>query len=306
MRWSLGGHSRNQIADREAASGDIISGACEGVGPGLLEAVAGVQVESGSGCGESGSGARMRVATTLLEQFRLWSTQGDNEWMPESELLAAIRHEPEKPKDAVLLGQAFHKVLEKPYESWEPVMNGYSTKVHDGETWRTFFFAADVMVPALDRIDKRAVPEVKTTREYGPVTVVAKADVLLGTGIIEYKTKTTAFDFDRYWESLQWRFYLDVFGASSVTYHVFLLGEGKDGIELRDIVDFRLYPYPTLHKDCVDAVRRFIDYVDQRGLREFLTDRPRQSGAPQEQEGVVATSAAGDSERRASLSEGPT
>src|SRR5207247_4146768 len=54
----------------------------------------------------------MRISTTVLESFRLYM-QPDNEWMDEAELIATIRGE-FTPTPEILLGQAFHSVIEHP------------------------------------------------------------------------------------------------------------------------------------------------------------------------------------------------
>jgi hypothetical protein len=104
---------------------------------------------------------------------------------------------------------------------------------------------------------------------------VAKADQMIGTRIIETKATLASFDFDKYADSCQWRFMLDIFGAQSVTYQVACLFESErtNVIEPRSLELFTLYPYAQLHKDCDDLVRGFVDYVNVRGLRTVLDER---------------------------------
>ena len=115
----------------------------------------------------------MRISTTTLESYRLFC-EPDNDWMTEDELLATIRGE-FVPTHAVLLGQAFGRVLEDP--------DRY--KVRSGYICNGFAFGDDVMAEPLALFDRRGVFEAKTTKAYGDCTVVAKADQLIGTRIIE-------------------------------------------------------------------------------------------------------------------------
>jgi hypothetical protein len=70
-------------------------------------------------------------------------------------------------------------------------------------------------------VDRRGVFQVKSTKAYGDCTVVAKADTIVGAHIGEWKTTTSTFDVEKYLQSCQWRFELDIFGAPQLTYHVF-------------------------------------------------------------------------------------
>jgi hypothetical protein len=202
----------------------------------------------------------MRISTTTLEAFRLWSV-GD--WMPESDLQATIRGE-FVPTHGVLLGKAFGQVLETP--------ETYRTA--GGFQCDTFFFPDATMLDPLALMDRSGAFEAKATTTYGRHTVVAKADQVVGARLIEHKTTLSTFDFDRYAASYQWRFMADIFQPVSITYHVFCLSEERDGsIALRGIESFNLYPYAELHQDCCDLVRRFVDYVVVRGLDSLLEAR---------------------------------
>lgn len=219
----------------------------------------------------------MRVSATTLESFRLYM---EADFMPEAELIETIQGV-FRPNKKMMLGQAFGRCLEKPEKYRQDAGEFaeapyYRVPIRVGEEWVEYIFSEAMMQPCLDVFDRRGVFEAKATKEYGDVTVVAKVDQLLGTGIIENKTKLSQFDFDKYQESYQWRFMLDLFdGATSVSYNVFLLHEDKDdgSYSLKDIEQFTLYPYPDLHQDCVEMVGRFTEYVKQRGLEDVLREK---------------------------------
>lgn len=206
----------------------------------------------------------MRISCTTLESFRLF-TSPDQEWMSEDEMLATIRGE-FVPNAKVRLGKAFGQVLESP-ELYK-VDGGY---LSDG-----YQFSPEVMEPALSVFDRRGVFEAKATKQYGPHTVVAKADQLLGGQLIENKTTLSTFTFDKYAESCQWRFMVDIFVPLVVTYNVFCLSESGSGeISLRGIETFNLYPYDGLHADCCDLLTEFVGYVTAKGLDGLLSERQR-------------------------------
>jgi len=213
----------------------------------------------------------LRISTTTIESFRLWSDP-EQDWMSEDDLIATIRGR-FVPTPAVLLGQAFGAVLEKPAPF--KVQGGYRITTRDGE--HTFTFDDAVMQPALALMDHAAgVFEAKGEKVYGDCTVVAKADQIVGAHLIEHKTTTGSFSFEKYADSCQWRFMADIFKPSRITYHVFLLDDHENGvIELKGIESFNLYPYHELHQDCRDLVERFREYVILRGLDGLLRDRQK-------------------------------
>jgi hypothetical protein len=204
----------------------------------------------------------MRVSATQLECFRLYS-QPDQEWMSEQDLIDTIRGT-FKPTPAVLLGRAFGQVLELP--------DAY--RIRGAYKCGDYTFSDATMAPAFALVDRRGVFEAKASKRYGACEVVAKADHLYGTDLSEFKTTTRPFGVDKYLASAQWRFYLDLFEARRVTYHVFCLDDHGNGVvELRETHSFALYPYADLYADCCELVSRFADYVTQRGLDGVLRQR---------------------------------
>lgn len=212
----------------------------------------------------------MRLSTTTLESYRLWR---DGDWMDEAELLATFRGE-FRPTPAVLAGQAFGMLLERPDRY--RVRGGYRIPSRDSDQVYTVDDA--VAAPALALMDHtHGVFEVKATKAYGDCNVVAVVDQIVGTHLYEHKT-TAAFDIDKYLASCQWRFYLDIFGATAATYHVFVLDDHGNGVlAIRSIESFTVYPYPELHEDCAELVRDCRAYVKLRGLEDLL--RARQAAA---------------------------
>lgn len=208
----------------------------------------------------------MRISATQLESFRLFKAP-DQEWMSEAEMHATIRGQ-FTPNHKVNLGSAFGLVLEDPDRFLVP--GGFRCEVNR----EVFEFGADVMEPCLALIDRRGVFEAKAVKSYGPHDVATKADHVLGAHLSEFKTTLSTFDFDKYANSVQWRYMVDAFQPRLVTYRVFCLSEATNGvIELRSIESFNLYPYPALHADCAALVREFTEYVTAAGLADVLNAR---------------------------------
>jgi hypothetical protein len=207
----------------------------------------------------------MRISTTTLESFRLFM-QPDQDWMTEADLIASIRGE-FVPTPAVLLGSAFGKVLEDPRHYRVP--HGYQC---GGYT-----FADEVMAPALRLMDHdRGLFEVKAKKAYGDCEVVAVADQIVGAHLFEHKT-TATFNFEKYADSCQWRFMVDIFEPLLVTYHVFEMDDHGNGVaEIKGIHTFNLFPYAGLHQDCCELLGAFCDYVRAKQLDGLLRERQRE------------------------------
>lgn len=206
----------------------------------------------------------MRISTTTLESFRLFM-EPDQDWMSESDLIATIEGK-FTPTPAVLLGQAFGRVLEDPDRFRVP--HGYQC---GGYT-----LSDATMAPALALIDRAGVFEAKAIKRYGDIDVVAKADHLIGAHLSEFKTTASTFNFDKYAASCQWRFMVEAFEPLLVTYHVFLLDDHGNGVvEVKGIETFNLFPYADLHEDCCELLARFVDYVTAKGLDGLLRDRQK-------------------------------
>lgn len=225
----------------------------------------------------------MRVSATTLESFRLYC-EPDQEWMTEEDLRASIQGI-FTPNPRIQLGSAWGRILEHPARFKVP--GGYRVEKQSDHPWDRPVFVPDlVLAEALPYVDhRRGVFEAKAAQSYGAIDVVSKADMLLGSRLYEFKSPTSGFDPDKYAESYQWRFMVDAFEPSLVTYLVFCLfiptrndewctnGDGAWQPRLEDIHEMNLYPYPGLRRDCQDLVHRFADYVRQRELAEVLEAR---------------------------------
>jgi hypothetical protein len=211
----------------------------------------------------------MRISCTTLESFRLFM-EPEQEWMSEDDLLATVRGE-FVGNHKVWLGQAFGAVIEHP--SVYRVPGGFRVDSLRGCP-ESFVFGEDVMEPVFELIADGTVFETKGVKRYGRHDVVAKADQMVGSHLIETKTTLGSFDFDKYAHSCQWRFMVDIFEPSKVTYHVFCLDESDTGvISLKGIETFDLYPYADVHNDCLNLVRAFETYVTAKGLAALLDAR---------------------------------
>ena len=209
----------------------------------------------------------LRISTTTLESWRLYR---ETDWMTEGKLVAQIKGA-FTPTPEILQGIAFEKILRDP----EPYrfFREEDRYMADGVV-----FGADVIKEALTHIPKSMLWQVKGTKVYEidgePVLVVGKTDGFRGRQIAEIKT-TGSFQIDKYLGSLQWRLYLDIFGASSVTYIVFVLRYRKreGAVALVDTHTFDCLPYNGMATDIREALTSLVSFVRLRGLEEYFAPK---------------------------------
>lgn len=162
----------------------------------------------------------------------------------------------DKPSEAMLKGTAFHKFLEHAQagESETAQVDGYS-----------FIFAGDFNL-YLPRMR-----EWRKGKDYGGIIVSGQVDAIEGKCIYDHKT-TERFDAEKYLESWQHRYYLDIFEADRFVWNVWEmkhLGESlsEDAelhetgsvqvYEVRALHELTAYRYPAMGDDCRDLALEY-------------------------------------------------
>lgn len=118
--------------------------------------------------------------------------------------------------------------------------------------------------------------EIKLQASYAGMLVTGRADGICPETnlVIDYKT-TQRFDFDRYMESFQWKFYLDMSRCDKMLYQVFVMkpfgkGRPEHSYSITEFHTLSQYRYPTLHEDCLQLVRDYRETVV--GFLEKMTN----------------------------------
>lgn len=190
----------------------------------------------------------LRVSASDLDALRyfLASEEADLE-----ALIAQLRRQ-SAPTEAMLAGTALHTALEaaEPGEFDRLEADGY-----------TFEIAAE------GEIDLPKIRECKGERQYlidnCRITLVGKVDAIHGKRVDDHKF-TGRFDPDRFLSSLQWRVYLEVFGADEFRWNVFEGREvGPKSYVITAIHPLRMHRYPGMEADVRAALRGFLDFARQ-------------------------------------------
>jgi len=189
-----------------------------------------------------------RFSVSKAEAFRQWRENEDAELEP---LLATLRGEMQ-PTEPMLAGTALHKALETAGEGERDTLS---------EDGYEFVITADINL-ALPKCR-----EVFATKDYGPIVISSRVDVLDGKCVEDHKT-TSRFDPERFLAGFQWRFYLDIFEADLFRWNVFEMRELKPKVyEVFNFHRLEQYRYPALAMDCRDLATDLAEFV-----REYLPE----------------------------------
>lgn len=218
-----------------------------------------------------------RISVTTLEKFRR-VMQGASVFDTEVALLEAIKGTfTGNPKTR--FGSAYEKIIEFP-EKFKTFHNGQPGHLVDDH-----FFNDEQAKPAIELHNqhRHMIFQVPATKVYEAggytVQVSGKMDAVEGVTAHDFKCKFRAIDWQEYYDSYQWRFYLDMLGLHIFYYDVFEVA-GFDDITLSS--DVMIYPvestffngYDGMLQDCESLVYQFMQYVQYRGITHLLKTVP--------------------------------
>lgn len=191
----------------------------------------------------------IRISATNLEAVRRWKDDPDREL---ADLLAYLRREV-PPTEAMRAGTAFHRVLELSQDG-----DSLGVVEMDGFTF-DFQLEGEIAIPALREVKLEKHVCLRSV----PVTLVGVVDAMEAMRIYDHKL-TGRIDAENYTDSLQWRCYLDWFGADVFTYNLFeqyqpVAEPGR--YVIKSFAPINFCRYPGMKADVEDAVLEYIDFV---------------------------------------------
>lgn len=198
------------------------------------------------------------VRTTALEAFRRLDTPlGD-----EAALVRALQGNPDPPRWQMEAGTEWHSLLAS--ERPEVVRYGRDIKA---EPSRQYKFDGDLVKEARAYTGEGLV-EVAAERLYGDLLVTGRCDWINGLHLQDHKITFSGPDSEWYEPSLQWRFYLWIFGATSFRYNLWYFKEPDDSgwCNFKEVYSFRVWRYPEMEAECEEWLDRFLVWANLRGL----------------------------------------
>ncbi len=168
-----------------------------------------------------------------------------------------LRTEP--PNDSMKIGTAWHKILENPEKEIDSIEQ-------DGITFR-IDCDCQIFLPQ--------IREIRADKTYiignNEVTLSGGCDGISGNKIIDHKL-TFHENLDTYFESYQWRAYLDIFNADIFEYYIYSAKETKDEIVINNVSSIKMYRYPAMIANLKLGIQDLLEFVNQhvpelRGLQ---------------------------------------
>lgn len=238
------------------------------------------------------------IRVTTIEQFRRYIEQSEyaNYEISEQSVIDSITGE-FKGNELTRIGQAFHKIVEEGTPQCEKVDAGERTFLYYGKETkepipRGRIFDMDGNKVTLDIAQVKvalayrnehpdAFHEIRLYKDFGDAVITGCADMIDGVEIRDIKTKySTPSDAD-YINSCQWKFYLQLFNADVFHFDLFVFegyNKEKHGYDVRGLSLRRYNPpitcyrYEGMEKDNESLLKQFLEWVEFRGLTEYLVN----------------------------------
>lgn len=237
------------------------------------------------------------VRVTQIEAFRRWARQGEGDpfEITEQSVIDSVTRE-FGGNEYTLIGTAFHAIVETGRPKAEPVPDGVREYTLSGKavkepvpSGRRIMVEGHAVTldvaqcrAALDYRQEHpwAFHEIRERVDFGEAVVTGCADMLDGTEIRDIKTKFSQPRDTDYINSCQWRYYMQLFNVDVFHFDLFVF-QGYDrerhgldvrGLPLRRREPVTVYRYPRLEEDNARLLREFMEWIDSRGLREYLMD----------------------------------
>lgn len=165
------------------------------------------------------------------------------------DLVKRLRRESE-PNEKMLIGTAWHSILEDPPEEINVVQ-------HNDITFR---------VECESSLTIPQVREIRANKTYTvdghEVTLTGGCDGITGNKVTDHKL-TFKPNPDTYFESFQWRAYLDIFRADVFEYFIYHASEKKGEIVIRDVSSLKMYRYPDMASDLLAGIRDLVEFANK-------------------------------------------
>ena len=214
----------------------------------------------------------IRVST--LEKFRRFRDSVSESWDTEQSVVDAISGR-FTGNELTQIGTAFHKIVEDASynltQTKELIFSQFGVTFNDAQVQMAIDHALEQMP---------FIPEIRMYKRYstmfGDLMVTGCTDVLQGTTLRDTKTKFSQAEYCHYFDSYQWRLYLDIFNLDRFVYDVFVFS-GHDGMDVSNYSvkkcdPFECLRYEAMQDDINKLINDFVAWIDFRALWHHLED----------------------------------
>lgn len=175
----------------------------------------------------------------------IWFNKLDD--MPKEELIGRLlRTEP--PNEQMLMGTAWHSVLENPPETINSIKRGGFEFIVECD--------AEIVLPQIREIRSEKTYFIDGVK----VTLTGKVDGITGNMVDDHKL-TFNPNPENYLNAYQWKAYLDIYNADIFEYIIYHGFADEKTITIRDVSTMRLYRYPKMKKDLEFGISELLGFV---------------------------------------------
>ena len=218
-----------------------------------------------------------RISVTTLEKFRRFMAEVSS-YDTEQSLIDSITGG-FIGNEKTDIGEGYHSLIEGDFSS-------------EREHFKAgkFLFTPEQARAAFQykREHKSMIHEVTVSKVYVipgyEINVRGRIDGVEGMQLRDIKTKFSSIDFQEYYNSYQWRFYLDMLGLDAFWYDIFEVTgfdhlTGSAPYKLPDVSflapePFVCYSYPSMHQDCRALLNDFMGWIRERNFFHLLKTEP--------------------------------
>lgn len=207
----------------------------------------------------------MRISTTTIESYRNFI---EFDWLSQDEFIEQLKGKFVATKK-MEMGTAFHNILEHP-ENYL-VVNDSKPDYFECNSYR---FDNEVIKEAITKVNYAFPFEIKATKVYDilgkEITVVAKADQLEGKQGNEHKSTWSGFSYDKYADSMQWRFYCDIFELDKVVYKVWDFSDLVSGIRFNDYYELTFSASDFDRTKALGYLHELVNFIHLHKLESYF------------------------------------
>lgn len=163
------------------------------------------------------------------------------------------------PNAKMEIGTTWHSILEDAPDYIDIVeKNGIKFNIHAD---------SQIIMPQIKEIRVNKVYMV----DGDEIELSGKCDGITGNLITDHKL-TFHEDVETYFDSYQWRAYLDIFNADVFQYYIYSAKEDKDCIAINNVSTLKMYRYPEMYDDIVKGIRDLVRFVKSH-VPELISSR---------------------------------
>lgn len=236
------------------------------------------------------------VRVTTIEAFRRYMEQSERDLYEVTEqsvidsITGAFRG-----NEYTRIGTAFHAIVETGQQPCTLAPAGFRSFSYYGKPaqepvpeGRTFNIEGSPVTLDMEQIKVAlnyryqhidAFHEVRKYKDYGLAIVTGCADMIDGVQLRDIKTKYSTPQDSQYYDTCQWRYYMELFGADTFDFDLFVFDGyklDKHGYDVRGLKlapyspAIRVYRYNGMEQDNYNLLSRFLEWCDARDLTKYL------------------------------------